>query len=272
MEYVNVKGEKVPKIGIGTWQSKGGECAKAVRTALEEGYRHIDTAQAYGNEDQVGKGINESSVGREDIWLTTKLWRSNLNRRDLKDSVDESLEKLGTDYVDLLLIHWPFDDMDLETVLDEMNDLVKEGKVRNIGVSNFTPKQMERAQQLCEAKIFTNQVEYHPFLNQDDIVEKCRDMDTMLTAYSPLARGEVVENDLLKEIGGRYNKSAAQVALRWLLQQKNVCAIPKATSRDHIVQNFNVFDFELSDEEMAEIRKHTGRNERKVDPDFGPWN
>ncbi len=271
MDNVNVNGEQVPKIGIGTWQSKDDDCVKAVKTALNNGYRHVDTAQAYGNEEKVGKGIEESDVDREDIWLTTKVWRDRLNREDLKSSVEESLEKLGTEYVDLLLIHWPFEEMDLEAVLEEMNELVDEGKVKNIGVSNFTPEQMERAQELSDTKILTNQVEYHPFLDQEELLEKCEEMGVMLTAYSPLARGEVMKNETLKQIGTQFGKSPAQVSLRWLVQQENVCAIPKATSEDHIKQNLDVFDFELSEEEMEEIKELKG-SERKVDPDFGPWN
>lgn len=268
MEYVNLRGEKVPKIGLGTWKMTD-RCVESVKTALNHGYRHIDTAQVYGNEEKVGRGIEESNVDREEIWVTTKVWRDNLNQRDLKKSVDESLEKLRTDYVDLLLIHWPFREMDMETVLSEMNDLVEEGKVRKIGISNFNTDQMERAQELSEAELFTNQVEYHPFLGQDEVLEKCREMDMMLTAYSPLARGEVLGNMVLDRIGQKYGKSEAQVALRWLTQQDNVCAIPKASTERHIKENFNIFDFELNPAEMEEV-SDLYRGKRKVDPSFGP--
>lgn len=271
MEYVELQDEKIPALGFGTWQLKGQECVEGVKTALELGYRHIDTAQAYGNEDKVGQGIQESDVDRDDIWLTTKVWRDNLNRKDLKQSVEGSLERLQTDYVDLLLIHWPFEEMDLEAVLEEMDELVEEGKARNIGISNFTPKQMEKAQQLSDHDLLTNQVEYHPFLNQDEIKEKCEEMDMMLTAYSPIARGDVIGNEKLEEIGESHGKSEVQVALRWLIQQDNVAAIPKATSRGHIQQNLDIFDFELSEKEMESISE-LARGDRKVDPDFGPWN
>jgi len=233
------------------------------------GYRHVDTAQAYGNEEGVGTGIQNAEVSREDIWLTTKVWRDNLNKENLKDSVEESLEKLKTDYVDLLLIHWPFREMDLEAVLEEMNELVEEGKARNIGISNFTSEQIREAQELSDHDLLTNQVEYHPFLNQDEVLEKCREHDMMLTAYSPLARGDVLGNEVLQEIGEKYGKSEVQVALRWLIQQKKVCAIPKATSVEHQEANLNIFDFELSTEEMAQI-SDLARNDRKVDPGFGP--
>ncbi|MFQ3275145.1 MAG: 2,5-diketo-D-gluconate reductase B, partial [Candidatus Nanohaloarchaea archaeon] len=207
MEYLELQDEKIPALGFGTWQLKEEDCVKGVKTALEKGYRHIDTAQAYGNEEQVGQGLKESDVEREDIWLTTKLWRDNLNREDLKESVHKSLEKLGIEYVDLLLIHWPFKEMDLKAVLEEMNDLVEEGKVRNIGVSNFTPEQMEKAREYSDVPLLTNQVEYHPFLSQDEVLEKCRDKDMMLTAYSPLARGDVIGNKKLRRIGEKYGKS-----------------------------------------------------------------
>lgn len=269
MEYVTKNETEVPALGLGTWQLKGEECVKAVKTALAAGYRHVDTAQAYGNEEKVGKGIEESDVAREDVFLTTKVWRDNLNREKLRDSVEESLEKLGTDYVDLLLIHWPFEEMALEAVLEEMEQLVEEDKVRNIGVSNFTAEQIDEAQDLSDESLMTDQVEYHPFLDQSEVLEKCREHDMMLTAYSPLARGDVVGNRTLKEIGESYGKSEAQVALRWLLQQEDVVAIPKASSEKHIRQNLDIFDFRLSEEEMEKING-LSRDDRKVNPEFGP--
>ncbi|PSH02362.1 MAG: hypothetical protein BRC26_00940 [Nanohaloarchaea archaeon QH_8_44_6] len=270
MEYVEIQNEKISTLGLGTWQLKGEECVKGVKTALENGYRHIDTAQIYGNEAQVGRGIEESDVDRDDIWVTTKVWRDNLNKQGLKDSVNESLEKLRTDYVDLLLIHWPFEEIDLGTVLPEMNELEEEGKVRKIGISNFTPEQMKQAERYSDSELLTNQVEYHPFLSQDKVLEKCREKDMMLTAYSPLARGDVLENEKLQEIGEKYGKSPAQVSLSWLIQQDNVAAIPKATSQEHIQQNIDIFDFKLTEQEMETISE-LAKGDRKVDPDFGPW-
>lgn len=269
MRKLELKDETIPKLGMGTWQAKGDTCTNAVKNALNIDYRHIDTAQAYKNESKVGSGIEASNIDRKDIWLTTKVWRDSLNQEDLKDSVEESLEKLGTDYVDLLLIHWPFPEMDLEAVLEEMNELVDEGKARNIGVSNFTAEQMERAVELSDKPILTNQVEYHPFLNQNKILNKCRELDMMLTAYSPLARGEVIGNHALERIGEKYGKSEAQVALRWLVQQENVSAIPKAASRQHREQNLDIFDFKLSEEDMEKIES-LSRGERKVNPSFAP--
>lgn len=268
MQYVELQGEKIPAIGLGTWQLSE-NCVESVKNALNMGYEHVDTAQVYGNEAEVGEGIEQSDVDREDIWLTTKVWRDNLNKEDLKKSVEESLEKLQTDYVDLLLIHWPFEEMNLEEVLKEMDELVEEGKARYIGVSNFTSEQIREAQELSKHQLLTDQVEYHPFLNQDEVLSECREQDMMLTAYSPIARGDVIGNEALKEIGDKYGKSEVQVALRWLIQQKKVCAIPKATSEEHQEANLEIFDFELSENEIEEI-SNLGREDRKVDPDFGP--
>lgn len=268
MEYVKLQDEKIPAIGLGTWQLTE-KCAESVENALEMGYVHVDTAQAYGNEAEVGEGIQNAEIDRDDIWLTTKVWRDNLNKEDLKQSVKESLEKLKTDYVDLLLIHWPFEEMDLEAVIEEMDELVEEGKARNIGISNFTAEQTHRAQNLSDHNLLTNQVEYHPFLNQDEVLDACGENGMMLTAYSPLARGDVICNETLQEIGERYGKSEVQVALRWLIQQENVCAIPKATSEKHQRANLNIFDFELSDDEIETI-SDLARDDRKVDPGFSP--
>lgn len=269
MDYVEIRGEKVPKLGLGTWQLKNKNCVKGVKTALNTGYRHIDTAQAYGNEDRVGKGIEKSEVDRREIFLTTKLWRDNLNQERLFESVEESLEKLRTNYVDLLLIHWPFKDMNQEEVFQELEKVVESGKATNIGISNFNISQMEEAQRISEKKILTNQVEYHPFLDQSKVLNKCRELEMMLTAYSPLARGEVLGNQILNDIGSKHNKSEVQVALRWLVQQDNVAAIPKATSPQHIKENLEIFDFELKDNEMRRIHQLSDQN-RKVDPDFAP--
>jgi 2,5-diketo-D-gluconate reductase B len=275
MEFIELQDEKVPALGLGTWKLKGNDCKRAVKNALELGYRHIDTAQAYDNEEHVGQAINNSEVSRSDIWLTTKVWRTNFSHDKLKKSVNKSLEKLQTHYVDLLLIHWPpTDNATLAELIEAMQELVEQDKVRNIGISNFTPEQMEKAQDLAEIPILTNQVEYHPSLNQENVLEKAREMDVMLTAYSPLARGEVMGNETIKQVADNHGKSEAQVALRWLIQQENVAAIPKATSREHIKDNFDIFDFELSKEEMEKINDLRKKNNRKVNPSFAPdtWN
>lgn len=250
---VEVGGASIPKLGLGTWQNTGPSCTRSVRIALELGYRHIDTAQAYGNEEEVGSGIADADVDREEVFLTTKIWRSNLRYDDVISSVRESLDRLGTDYVDLLLIHWPHPRRPLEPTLRAMSELRDEGAVRHLGVANFTVDQLRAAVRISDDPLVTDQVLYHPMKDQSALRRYCEDADIALTAYSPLARGGVIDDDQLRTIGERYDKSAVQVALRWLLQQPCVVAIPKATSRQHIEENLDVFDFSLTDGEMAEI-------------------
>lgn len=260
MEYVTVQSEEIPKIGLGTWQLTGEDCRQAVVTALNLGYRHIDTAQAYGNERQVGDAIRTSETDRNEIFLTTKLTRQNCAHDDVLRSTEESLAKLSTDYLDLLLIHWPADQIPiggtpLTETLDAMNELVDEGKVRHIGVSNFGLDRLDDARQHSDAPILTDQVQYHPFWDQTQLLDYCQIHDVMLTAYSPLGHGGALDDELLADIGERYGKTSAQVALRWLVQQDMVCTIPKATSREHLEANIAVFDFELSTEEMDAIHR-----------------
>jgi 2,5-diketo-D-gluconate reductase B len=251
--YVEVGDAMIPNLGLGTWQNTGESCTRAVETALEVGYRHIDTAQVYGNEEQVGEGIARADVPREDIFLTTKVWRSNLGYDDVLESTRESLNKLGVDYVDLLLIHWPHPRVSVSETLEAMATLQDDGLVSHIGVSNFTASQLQNAIDVAESPVIADQVLYNPLKDQSAVRNVCLDHDIALTAYSPLARGGVLDDDVLEEIADAHGKSAAQVSLRWLLQQENVVAIPKATSRDHIEANFEVFDFSLADEEMQRI-------------------
>jgi len=256
MDDIQVQGTSVPALGLGTWQLTGQTCRETVETALEMGYRHVDTAQAYGNERQVGLGMDAAAVDREEVFLTTKLDGSNRDERSVRRSTRESLNKLGTDYLDLLLIHWPNTPWmaPLSETLGAMNDLVEEGLVRHIGVSNFSPSLLDKARDISSTPIFTDQVQYHPYWDQRKLLDYCRIHDVLLTAYSPLARGGVLDDPALVQIGNRYGKSPAQVALRWLVQQEGVAAIPKASSREHLEANLAVFDFELTDAEMARIR------------------
>lgn len=258
MEYVEAGGARIPKLGLGTWQNTGPTCTETVRTALELGYRHVDTAQVYDNEAAVGEGIAAADVAREDIFLTTKVWRSNLRHEAVIDSVEESLDKLGVDYVDLLLIHWPHPRVPVAETLGAMAQLRERGLVEHLGVSNFTRSQLAEARDAVAAPIVADQVLYHPYKDQSPLREYCADAGVALTAYSPLARGRVLDDPTLAEIGERYDKSAPQVALRWLVQQDGVVAIPKSTSREHLDANLAVFDFELRDDEMARIDGLTG--------------
>lgn len=258
MEYITLQGAEIPKIGLGTWRLTGEDCRQAVATALNLGYRHIDTAQVYDNERQIGDAIRASTVERDELFLTTKLGGGNYSHDAVLRSTDESLAKLNTDYLDLLLIHWPVDRIPfgtppLEETIDAMNELVEDGKVRYIGVSNFDIDQLDEARTQSDAPILTNQVQYHPFWDQTKLLDYCQIHDIMLTAYSPFGHGGALDDAVLREIGERHGKSSAQVALRWLLQQEMVCTIPKATSREHLEANLAVFDFELTDEEMNDI-------------------
>lgn len=250
LKFLTIQGESVPALGFGTWQMHGNACVDGVAHALSLGYRHIDTAQAYNNEEQVGEGIRKSGVDRDSIFLVTKVQERNFKHNQVISTTEESLRKLGVDYVDLLLMHWPNPDVPLRETLGAFKELQTNGSIRHIGVSNFSSSLVDDAQ--LHANIFSNQVEYHPYQDRSDLLQQAKEMDYMLTAYSPLDRGGVLEDPVLSEIGERYGKNTVQVSLRWLLQQ-GVAAIPKASDKEHRESNFDVFDFTLSDEEMQAI-------------------
>ncbi len=250
---IEVEGATIPKLGFGTARMTGSECQQAVETALATGYRHVDTAQMYDNEGAVGTAIATSEVDRDDVFVTTKIDTSNLAYADVHDSTRASLARLGLSTIDLLLIHAPRSRPTVSETLRAMNELQEEGVVDHIGVSNFSLDQLETAREHSETPIVTNQVKYHPYHHQHDLLEYCIDHEICLTAYSPLAEGAVPGDDRLDAIGEPYGKTATQVALRWLLQQPYVAAIPKASSRDHIEANADVFDFELTAEELREV-------------------
>lgn len=268
MQHVDVQGAHIPQLGLGTWRLMGRECTSAVLDALALGYRHIDTAQMYENEGFVGMGIRNGGVPRDEVWLTTKLDRGNLTRDRVISSTHDSLKNLGTDYLDLLLIHWPDDNVPLAETIEAMQALVDRKVVRHIGVSNFPPSWLKAA--LALGPILTNQVEYHPYLNQENLLGLCRRSDVALTAYSPLAKGRMQGDPTLQELGRAHGKSAAQVTLRWLAQQEGVVAIPKARSSAHLRENLDVFDFELAPDELRRINSLLHKNERIIDPAWAP--
>lgn len=253
MEYVTVQDERIPALGFGTYRLRGQACERTVKEAIELGYRHIDTAEFYTNQSEIGRAIADSTVPRDELFVTTKVWRTNLRHDDVLRSATESLSKLGLDEVDLLLIHWPNKSVPVEETLGAMNQLREDGRARHIGVSNFSVAQLREAMTVSASPILANQVKYHPLHAQNDLLEACLEHDVMLTAYSPLAKGRIINNDTLARIGDRYGKTEAQVALRWLLQQDVVSAIPKASSREHLRENIEIFDFELADDEMEQI-------------------
>ena len=269
MDYVNLKGARVPALGLGTWQLSGAQCADVVRAGLDMGYRHIDTAQAYNNEEEVGAALAGSGVARDDIFLTTKVWYERIAPGELQRSVDESLTKLRTDHVDLLLIHWPNVKIPLGDSLKALAEVKAQGKARHIGVSNFPVALLKEAVEVNGADLLCDQVEYHPFLSQRQVLEFLRSHEMFLTAYSPIARGEAATHPTLVRIGEAHAKSAVQVTLRWLLDQVNVVAIPKASGEKHLKSNFEIFDFELSEGERAEIDALTG-NRRLINPGWAP--
>ena len=258
---VEVHGEILPALGFGTWLLYGQEAADAVRDAIEIGYRHLDTARIYENEYSIGLGIHESGIARAELFLTTKIYASaywsrstqvrRVRRGGLRCAAEDSCMRLDTDYLDLLLLHWPSREVSLEETMEEMVQLKDEGVTRHIGVSNFPTGMLHQA---CElAPVFCNQVEYHPFLSQERLLDAARELGIAVVAHSPLARGKVFEDETLTRIGARHGKSAAQVALRWLVEQPNVCAVPTATTSQWRQDNWNIFDFALSSEDTAEI-------------------
>lgn len=269
MQFKTIQGVEVPELGLGTNRLIGTECEKTVRTALNMGYRHIDTAQMYKNEREIGSAVQRSHIDREELFITTKVWHTNLEHDDLLKITENSLRELDTPYVDLLLIHWPNPDYDVEKTLEAMLVLRDQGKALNIGVANFPMKLLKEVNEELGAPIFCNQVEYHPFLAQFDLLDYAAEEDLMVTAYSPLAQGKVTENPLLQELGEKYGKTPEQVALRWLIEQEQVVAIPKASTEEHLKQNIDIYDFQLEDDDFYAIDE-LDQQMRLIDPDFAP--
>ncbi len=264
---LTVQGVTIPKLGLGTWRCNGDDCVVAVRDALELGYDHVDTARAYGNEEQVGQGLHDSGRNRDEVFLTTKLWYSDLSAVGVHDQLEHSLRALRTEYVDLLLIHWPNPEFPLARTLDAMLEARAADRVRHIGVANFPSVLL--AQALEHAPVICNQIEYHPYLGQPHVLELAREHDIMVTAHSPLAQGELLDDPVVGEIADAHDATPAQVVLRWLLDQPNVAAIPKASSREHRAANLAVFELELGDDERGRIAG-LQRGRRTSDPPWAP--
>lgn len=259
MEHVTARRATVPALGLGTARFDDDErCRTAVRTALDAGYRHVDTAQMYDTERAVGAAVAAAGVDRDDVFITTKLDAGNRSREAVLESTRESLAALDTEYVDLLLVHTPNRSVLLDETVGAMNDLQSAGLVDHIGVSNFSVGQVRRAMDRSRTPVVTNQVEYHPYRDRSRMLSFCRDHGIALTAASPLAVGEVTDDPVLESVGDRHGKSATQVALRWLVQQEGVVAIPKAGDPEHVRENAAVFDFELTDAEMREVADQSG--------------
>lgn len=269
MQVVEANGARIPALGLGTMTLKGETCVEIVSAALQAGYRHIDTAQMYGNEAEVGQGLAASGVKREDIFLTTKVWHSNLAPGDFERTFEESLKKLDLPSVDLLLIHWPNAAVPLAGTMASLCRAAEDKRARHVGVANFTMPMIEEAVRLATVPLVTNQIEVHPYIDQRKLIDTCRRHGLSITAYCPLARGGVPSDETLKRIGAAHGKSASQVALRWLVQQ-GIVPIPRTSSTARLAENLAVFDFTLSDAEMAEIAALRKPNGRLVSPPHAP--
>ncbi|QIB33489.1 aldo/keto reductase [Ancylobacter pratisalsi] len=263
--FVSANGARIPALGFGTFRMPGPDTLRMVPHALKVGFRHIDTAQIYGNEAEVGEGIATSGVPRGEIFLTTKVWVDKYARADLIASVDESLKKLRTDYVDLLLLHWPAGAA-LPEPVGALNEVVRAGKVRHIGVSNFNTAQMAEARRLSDAPLVTNQIEYHPYVDQSVVVNAARAAGMCITAYYAMADGKVFADPVLKEIAAAKGRSVAQVVLRWVIQQEGLVALSKTATEARVAENFAIFDFELTAEEMAAIHALARPDGRILNP------
>ena len=269
MQFVEANGARIPAIGLGTWELRGRSCARLVGQAMKLGYRHIDTAQVYENEREVGEGLRASGIRRDEMFVTTKVWTTHFAPHDLERSTKESLVRLRMSDVDLLLLHWPNPHVPLAETLGALANARKLGLARHIGVSNFTVALIEEAVKACPEPLVCDQVEYHPYLDQTKVKEACARNGMALVAYSPVARGRIKNDRTLARIGERYGKSAAQVCLRWLVQQ-SVCAIPRTSRIERLSENIEIFDFSLDDDDMAAIAGMATAKGRFTDYGFAP--
>jgi 2,5-diketo-D-gluconate reductase B len=269
MERITAQGMSMPKLGLGTYRLKGADCAEAVQRALGLGYRHIDTAEMYDNEEAVGEGIANGGVPRGEIHLTTKVWWANLAGDGIERAIEASLDKLRTDYVDLYLIHWPAPEMDLPDAITKLMQVRERGLARAIGVSNFPSSLLRRAVEEVGAPIACNQFEYHALLGQGRMVTAARGLGVPVTAYAPLAQGRLAEHEALRRVADKHGATPAQVALKWLLDQDGVAAIPKAGRHESQQGNLDALDITLDDGDRAAIAA-LPKDQRFVNPGFAP--
>jgi 2,5-diketo-D-gluconate reductase B len=253
MHLVEANGAKIPAVGLGTWELRGRSCGRVVEQALRLGYRHIDTAEMYDNEREIGDALRASGVKRNEVFVTTKVWQTHLAPRELERSTKESLARLRLSEVDLLLIHWPNPQIPLEESIGALCKMKKAGFARHIGISNFTVQMVRDAVRLATEPLVTNQIEWHPFLDQSAVVKETRQHGLAITAYSPIARGRAANDKTLKTIGLAHRKTAGQICLRFLIQEGAV-VIPRTSKLERLTENLSIFDFELNAAEMDEIR------------------
>ena len=261
---IEANGAKIPLLGLGTWELRGRPCARVVEQALRLGYRHIDTAEMYDNEPEVGEGIRGSGVKRHDIFVTTKIWPSHFAPRALERAARDCLVRLRLSEVDLLLLHWPNPQMPLEETLGALCKVKRDGLARHIGVSNFTVALIKDAVQAATEPLVCDQVECHPYLDQSKVIAACRDHAMAAVAYSPIARGNAKNDKVLAAIGTTHKKTAAQVCLRYLVQH-GIVVIPRTSKLDRLSENAAIFDFTLSKQEMAKIAALAHGGGRVVD-------
>ena len=261
---VEANGAKIPLVGLGTWDLRGRTCARVVEQALKLGYRHVDTAEMYDNEREVGEGVRASGLKRNDIFVTTKIWPSHFAPRALERAARDCLVRLRLSEVDLLLLHWPNPQIPLQETLGALCKVKRDGLARHIGISNFTVALIDEALQIATEPLVCDQIECHPFLDQSKVIAACRDHGMAVVAYSPIARGNARNDKLLARVGDAHKKTAAQVCLRYLVQQ-DIVVIPRTSKLDRLSENAAIFDFTLSDAEMAEIGALARRDGRIVD-------
>jgi 2,5-diketo-D-gluconate reductase B len=267
MQVLQAKGARIPMVGLGTWDLRGRVCARIVEQALRLGYRHIDTAEMYDNEREVGEGVRASGVGREDVFITTKVWPSHFAPKDLQRAAKDSLARLRLSQVDLLLLHWPNPQIPLADTLGALCEVRRMGLARHVGVSNFTVALIGEAVRLAGGELVCNQIELHPFLDQSRVIAACRLLDVGVVAYSPIAKGGAKNDIVLDRIGKAHGKSAAQVSLRFLVQQ-GIAVIPRTSRLERLSENAAIFDFALVEAEMSAIARLARRDGRLVDYAF----
>lgn len=266
---VEALGARIPQIGLGTMTLKGDVCVQTIKTALQMGYRHIDTAAHYGNEAENGDGFRASGLKRDEVFITTKIRQDDAMPDDFARMVDTSLANLKLPWVDLLLIHWPSKTVPIKLTIGALCKAKKEGKAKHVGVSNFTTALLDEAWAATSEPLVCNQIEAHPFINQDKVVAACKKRSMAVVAYVPIARGKVPGAEVLERIGKSHGKTAAQISLRYLIE-RGLIPIPRTANPAHLKENLEVFDFKLSDAEMAELKALNATNMRVVNPPHAP--
>jgi diketogulonate reductase-like aldo/keto reductase len=261
---IEANGARIPLLGLGTWELRGRTCARVVEQALRLGYRHVDTAELYENEREVGEGVHASGIKRNDVFVTTKIWPNHFAPRELERAARDCLVRLRMSEVDLLLLHWPNPQIPLPDTIGALCKVKRDGLARHIGVSNFTVALIDQALAAASEPLVCDQIECHPFLDQSKVIKACRDHGMAVVAYSPIARGDARGNEMLTRIGAAHKKTAVQVCLRFLVQQ-DIVVIPRTSKVERLAENAAIFDFELSSQEMNEIARLGSRDGRIVD-------